>query len=351
MVKLPFSGFPRNEQINFYRNFSTMGSAGLSIVENLEILSEQVKSKRARKAILAMAQETKNGQRLSESMAKFPQYFPFYIVETINMGDVSGKLNETIDRIATDLEKDDELAKKVKSALAYPFVVVLVMLVVVFGLMFYILPGIEDLYKSFEITVPQPTRSLLATSAFIAGNKILVTTIGIIIIILLLALPRIKKCRYFIHSLILRVPIFGPLIREYNLILFFRSLESLFSSGVSIIQAIEISKKTTRNDVYRKALDDIGPSVTRGIPLSQALASFPRLFPVQIQKIIRVGEITGKLTKTIERITKYFERSIDYKTRTMASLIEPILMIVLAVLVGTIAVSIFLPLYGLINAF
>jgi type IV pilus assembly protein PilC len=345
------SGFSRTERINFYRNFSTMGSAGLSIVETLETLSEQVKSNRVKKAILAIAQDAKNGQRLSESMAKFPKYFPSYMVETINMGDVSGKLNETIDRIATDLEKDDELARKVKSALAYPLVVVVVMVAVVLGLMFYILPGIEKLYQSFEIAVPQPTRSLLFASGFMATNKLYVLISSGLILILIILLSKIKKCHYFIHSLILRIPVFGPLIKEYNLILFFRSLESLFTSGISLIQAVEIAKKTTKNDVYKKALESINPILLRGVPLSDTLSPFPSLFPVQTQKIIRVGEQTGKLTETIKRITRYFERSVDYKTRTMASLIEPILMIILAVLVGTIAVSVFLPLYKLVNLF
>src|SRR4030043_473838 len=349
-INLP-ARFSRTEKINFYRNFSTMASAGLSIVETLETLSEQVKSAKVKKAIIALAQETKNGQRLSESMAKFPKYFPYYIVETINMGDVSGNLNKTIDRIADDLEKDDELAKKVKSALAYPLVVVIVMLAVVFGLMFYILPGIETLYKGFETTVPQPTKSLLATSAFMTSNKISVLIAGAVILALILILFKIKKCRYLLHALLLKIPIFGQLIKEYNLILFFRSLESLFSSGISIIQAGEIAKKTTKNDVYKKALTSINPVLLQGVPLSETLAPFPSLFPIQIQRIIKVGEQTGKLTTTIERITRYFERSVDYKTRTIASLIEPILMVILAVLVGTIAVSVFLPLYQLTNLF
>lgn len=350
-ISFSISAFPRNERINFYRNFSTMGAAGLSIVENLQTLSEQVKSKRARKTILRIAQDTKNGQRLSESMAKSPKYFPPHIVETINMGDVSGNLNETIDRIAIDLEKDDELAKKVKSALAYPSVVVLVMLIVVFGLIFYILPGIEVLYQSFEVDVPQPTKGLLTAGAFMTFNKLPILIVVSIALILFLVLLKFKKFRYLIHFLILKIPVFGPLIKEYNLILFFRSLESLFSSGISLIQGVEIAKKTTKNDVYKKALDSIDPILLRGVPLSETLASFPNLFPSQTQKILKVGEQTGKVTETIKRVTRYFERSVDYKTRTMASLIEPVLMIILAILVGTIAVSVFLPLYRLVNLF
>jgi type IV pilus assembly protein PilC len=341
--------FPLKEKINFYRNFAIMGSAGLSIVEILETLSLQVKSGKAKKAILEIAQNTRNGKRLSDSMTPYPKYFPSHIVETINMGDVAGKLNETIDRIASDLEKDDELFKKVKGAMAYPFVVISVMLVVVFGLSFYILPEIQKLYTDFGVRLPQPTRGLLATTSFMADHKVSLTLSLAALIILFVVALRTRKGRYIFHSFILKLPVFGGLIKEYNLIRFFRSLESLFASGISLVQGVEIAKKTTKNDVYKMALGNINPILLRGISFSDSLLPYPKLFPVQIQKIIRVGEHTGKLTETLSRTVSYFERSVDYKTRTMASLIEPILMLVLAVFVGSIAISVFLPLYNLIN--
>jgi type IV pilus assembly protein PilC len=341
--------FPLKEKINFYRNFSIMVSAGLSIVEVLETLSLQVKNSRLKKAILDIAQNARNGKRLSDSMARYPKYFPVHIVETINMGDVAGKLTDTIDRIANDLEKDDELLKKVKSAMAYPLVVVSVMLVVVFGLSFYILPEIQKLYNDFGTELPQPTKGLLATSSFMADHKISLIVFLAAFIILFAMVLRTKKGRYAFHAFILKLPIFGGLIKEYNLIRFFRSLESLFASGISLIQGVEIAKKTTRNDVYKRALENINPILLRGISFSDSLLPYPNLFPVQIQKILRVGEHTGKLTETLKRTVAYFERSVDYKTRTMASLIEPVLMLILAVFVGSIAISVFLPLYNLIN--
>ena len=152
-----------------------------------------------------------------------------------------------------------------------------------------------------------------------------------------------------IHYLILRIPLFGPLIKEYNLILFFRSLELLFSSGISFVYAVEIAKKTTTNDVYKKTLESIRPLLLHGVPLTAAIAPFTFLFSKQTQKIIWIGEKTGKLEESLNRLTGYYERSVDYKTRMLTILIEPILMIIIGIVVGGLALSIFMPIYGLIK--
>jgi len=348
---VPFlpSGFSATERVNFFRNFATMGFVGLSVVEILETLSQQVKSNHLKKAIWTMAEDAQNGQNLSETMSKFPKHFPQYIVETVNAGHISGRLNETFDRIANDLEKDHELGKKIQAALAYPIIVLLTMAIVIFGLVFYVLPEIAKLYQDLNKPLPQPTRSLLAVGSFL--NHYPFYTIGTIILIIFLFFfsSKIKKIRYLIHSLMLKIPIFGELIKEYNLVIFFRSLESLYASGISLVQAVEVAKKTTRNDVYKKTLDGVNPILLRGVSFSDAIMPFPALFPIQTQKIVRVGEQTGKLREMLNRITKYFERSIDYKTRVIASLIEPIIMLVVGFFVAALALSIFLPIYQLVN--
>lgn len=348
---VPFlpSGFSSVERVNFFRNFATMGSVGLSMVEILETLSQQVKSNQVKKAIWKMAKDVQNGQKLSETMSKFPKYFPQYIVETVNTGHIAGRLNETFERIATDLEKDYEIAKKIQASLAYPIIVVLTMAIVLFALVLYVLPEIASLYQDLNKPLPQPTKGLVAVGSFASHYPFYIVGAIIIIIFLFFLLSKIKRVRYLIHALQIKIPIFGELIKEYNLVSFFRSLESLFASGISLVQAVEVAKKTTKNEVYKKTLDGLSPILLRGVSFSDAITPFPGLFSIQTRKILRVGEQTGKLGEILVRITKYFERSIDYKTRVMASLIEPIIMVVVGVVVGGIALSIFLPIYQLIN--
>ncbi len=346
-IYLPFLGFSVSERINFFRNLAAMNSAGVSIVKSLEVLSEQVRSKKLKEAILDISNEAKNGQQLSKSMAKYPRYFSEFLIETVNMGEVSGRLTETLDSIAEDLEKDDELKKKIKGALAYPIVVVTLMLVIAVALMVFLLPSIENLFVEMGAPIPLPTRILLFTGNFISNNPFIVLAIVLIVILIFFIANKNKKSRYYIHKAILRIPVFGPLIKDYNLVLFFRSLESLIKSGISIVYAVDIAKKTVSNDVYKRAIEKAQPILFHGVPLTDVLKSYPDLFPPQTQKIIEVGESVGQMEETLKRTTHYFERAVDYKTKMIIVLIEPILMVVLGIIVAGLALSVFMPLYQL----
>ena len=349
-MDLPFmGGFSRSEKIYFFRNLAMMVDSGISIIEALDVLSEQVKSQKAKKAILQIAEDIRNGRSLSDAMRKFPNYFPEYIIESVNMGNMAGRLSGTLDRIATDLEKDDELNKKVIGAIAYPLVVIVVMAIVVVTLMFYILPGISQLFIDLNAPLPLPTKILLNSGNFIRSNPFLVPGIILIIFAFFFFGLKFKKTRYLIHYLTIKLPIFGGLVKDYNLVLFFRSLESLFKSGVPIVAAVEIAKNTTKSEVYKKALEPVKPALLHGISLADSLTPFLNLFSKQTQKIIMVGEKAGKIEEAFSRISDYYERSVDYKTRMLTVLIEPVLMIVLGVVVGGLALSIFVPIYNLVN--
>lgn len=344
------SGFPLGEKIYFFRNLAMMVDSGISMVEGLEIISDQVKSGRVKKAILKIGEDVRNGQRLSGAMRKFPKYFPQYIVENVNMGDLSGSLSETLNRISSDLEKDDELRKKVTGAIAYPSVIVMVMIIVLVALIFFILPGISQVFADFEAPVPWPTKILLDTGEFIRANPLLIPGILLALFLFITLSLKFKKTRYILHYIMLKVPIFGELIKDYNSVLFFRSLESLFKSGIPIVTTVEIAKETTNNEVYKKALEHVKPALLHGVSLSDALAPFLSLFSKQTRKIIMVGERSGKMEESFGRISDYYLRSVDYKTRMLTVLIEPILMLILGVAIGVLALSIFLPIYTLVNS-
>lgn len=342
---LPGFAFAKPDQILFYRNCATMISAGLSIVEALKVLEEQQRSSKVKAAIETIIREIENGQRLSSAMKKFPKYFSDYIVETINVGEVTGRLADTIDRISVDLEHDYELTRKVRGAMAYPIVVIVVLLLVVVGLTSFVLPKVADLFEELHAELPLPTRILLGGSAFVRDNPLIIAGILAAAVISLYAAWRNKKGRHIIHFVFLKLPIFGDLAREFNLARFFRGLESLFVSGVSLVRSVEISKKTLRNDVYRDALDRMHPSLMQGTPLTQVLEPHPFLFPTQTRRMVGVGERTGKLDEIFVRITAYYERSLNHKTQMLASLIEPVLIVVIGVVVGGLAISVFMPIY------
>jgi len=349
-VDAPFlSGFPLGEKIYFFRNLAMMVDSGISIVEALEIISEQVKTKKVKKAILKISDDVRNGQKLSDAMRKFPKYFPEHIVENVNMGITAGRLNETLDRISNDFEKDDELRKKVTGAIAYPLIIVVVMIAVLIIFIFYVLPGIAEMFFSLEVATPLPTRILLGIGSFLKTKPLVIPGIFFGFLLFISIGLKFKKTKYFLHKILLRLPIFGDLIKNYNLVLFFRSLESLSRSGVPIVSTVEIAAKTTNNEVYKRALDRVKPLLLQGISLSDALSPFTFLFSKQTRKIITVGERAGKMDEAFHRISEYYLRVVDHKTRMLTVLIEPILMLVLGVFVAIIALSLFLPLYGLMS--
>lgn len=344
-----FGGFTKIEHINFFRNLSAMIASGISIVEALEILADQVKSAKTRKAILVMTNETRNGQKLANAMKKFPRYFTSSIVETINMGDIAGKLSETLDRIATDLEKDDELRKKVVGAIAYPVVITIVMFIVLIAFAFFILPGIGVIFKELGAPVPLPTKIILSSADFVRSYPYILFSAVFGIIIAFFVFLRIKKTRYVLHNLSLKLPLFGELIKGYNLIILFRALETLYASGVSLAYSVEIAKKTVTNDVYKKALSNVQPILFHGVPFTTAIEPYVSLFSKQTQKIIWVGEKTGRVSESLNRVVNFYERNVDYQTKMLTVMIEPILMVLIGIVVGGLAVSIFLPLYGLVQ--
>jgi len=344
-----FSSFSTIERINFFNNFSMMNTAGISIVSSLDILAEQIKNNYVKDAVREIIEDVKNGQRLSKAMSKFRKYFPEYTTETINMGEHAGRLSETLNQISVDLEKDDDLKKKVIGAIAYPAIIIIVMVVVVVFLMLYILPKVAQLYDELEVKVPLFTGILLSFGSFLTKYPLVLPTAIFSTLVCIYIFMQFKKGKYFFHYLTLKLPIFGDLIKDYNLVMFFRSMSSLLRSGVSLVDAVEVSKKTVKNEVYKKTIDKIKPLLLRGVSLSTAISSFPLLFPVQIRKTVEVGEETGKMEETLVHITNYYERAVEYKTRIMTVMIEPVVMIILAFLVGGMALSLFLPIYNLAN--
>ncbi|MDO8558298.1 MAG: type II secretion system F family protein [bacterium] len=350
-LSMPSFGFPITERIFFFRNLATMLGAGLSLADAMRVLEEQARSSGVKKAIVTIIHDVENGRRFSDAMRKFPNFFSDFLIEAIHVGELTGQLADTLDRISTDLEHDHDLRRKVQGAMAYPLVVLTVMTGVVITLTGFVLPKIADLFKELNAPLPMPTRILLGGSGFIRSSPFAVIGVFAALAVGLFLLWKNKKGRYFIHYAFLKIPVFGDMLREFNLARFFRALESLFASGISLVRSVEIAKKILKNDVYRQALDGAHPILIHGAPLSDALKLHPFLFPTQTRRIIEVGERTGKLEEIFRRVTSYYERALHHKTQMLASLIEPVLIVFIGVVVGGLALSVFLPIYQATSVF
>lgn len=345
------NGISPLERIIFFRNFAAMVSAGLSIHEIFSIFEEQTRPKHFRSALMAMRRRIENGERLSSAMRRYPRYFPEVLVETVVIGEVSGRLPEMMERISLDLEQDFELRRKVIGAIAYPVVILVVMLAAAAVILITVLPKIAELVYEHGARVPLPTRALLASSVFAAAHPPALGLAAAMLVASALALFRTTHGRYAAHAAVLRLPLFGPLVREYYLARFFRALHSLFASGVTLFRSVGIARMTVGNEVYRTALAAADPILLAGAPLSRALRLHPHLFPSQTTRIVEVGERTGKLDEMFGHITGYYERAIRHKTQVMVSLLEPVLIAILGIVIGGLVLSVFLPIYQISGTF
>jgi len=343
---LAWFGISQSERIAFFRNLAAMLIAGIQINDALRIIREQSRNRAMKKAISDMIADIQNGKQLSTAMAKFPNLFSPFLIDTVGVGEVTGNLTDTLDKISLDLEQQLELQREIKSQMAYPAIVILVMIVVVVILMVYVLPKIEDLFIELNVALPLPTRILVNIGKFIESYPLVILAAILSSLLLSFLIMKSRVGRGAIHHLILRMPLFGEITKESNLVVFFRALELLFASGVSFLRAVDVAKKTLKNSAYQKALDDMRPLLAQGRTISEALKPFPFLFPLQTQHMIEVGVRTGQLERSFKHVTSYYERSLRNRTKTMASLIEPVLMAVTGVIVGGIALSIFLPIYS-----
>lgn len=339
------SGFSTYEKIIFFRNLATMLSAGVSLSSSLRVFEEQARKKKLKKIFDKMAHDVENGRTLSNAMRKHPRQFSEFVIEAVNVGEITGELSMGLDKIAADLERDYELTRKVTSAMAYPIVIVTVMIAVVALLIVYVLPKISELFHELNTPLPLPTRILLGIGSFFGQYPYVMPLSAMVFLTAFILIKKYEKTRYWLHYGILRIPVFGEIIKEFNLARFFRAVESLITSGVSLVKAVEVSKKTLKNSVYRRALSAIEPVLLHGGRLTDALKPFPFLFVPQVRHIVDVGEKTGKFDEIFLKLAEHYERTINHKTQMLTALIEPVIMVAIGIIVGGVAISIFLPIY------
>jgi len=235
--------------------------------------------------------------------------------------------------------------------MAYPAVIVVVMIGVIVILSMVVLPKIAELFIELEVPLPLPTRALLATGGVIGHHPWELGVGGAIAAAGLAYFLRLPAGRSTVDRALLRIPVFGTLIKEFNLVRFFRATGSLVASGASLVRSVAIAKKTVKSRPYRAAIEAIEPLLLHGTMLSETLKPFPRLFPEQARHMIAVGEETGRFDDTFRHLTEYYERTIRHKVGMLTAMIEPILMVIVGVIVGGLALTIFLPLYQASYAF
>lgn len=332
----------------YLRQFSTLLRAGVTIVDATNILSKQTSSKALRNALEQIEEDLKSGQALSDSAAKHNRIFSSMFVNMIKAGEASGSMEETLDRLAIQYEKQHRTKQKIQSALAYPIAVAIVAIVVVIFLLVSVVPTFVSMFEGFGAQLPAITLFVLNSSIFMQEYWYVVILFFVAIFVGFYALRKNKQTRYYLDVITLKMPIFGSMIQKAVLARMTRTLSSLFSSAVPILQSLMIVEKIVENEVISEVLAKSRASLENGRSLTEPMKQH-WAFPPLVTQMIAIGEETGSLDEMLGKVADFYEEEVENSTDRLKSLIEPLMIVLLAGIVGTIVIAIIVPMFDIFN--
>ena len=351
--KSSFGGFSigsrvtRKDKVFFIRQLATMTGAGLPIAQALSTLQEQSSRKNVKKMIEQMTRDIEAGGTLSSAFGNFPDTFNKTDINIIASGETSGKVEEVLLHMADQTEKNYKTIKKIRTVFIYPAFLTVVVVGIVAGLITFVLPQMEDLYKSFNADLPLPTRMLIGISHFLRNYFLIVILVAVALFVAARIYVRTNETgQYIWHRFKISIPIIGKFVKLSYLSIFTRTLASLIASGVPILDSLQIVSEAMPNVIYADAIVRVKNDVKQGKALSVTLKK-EDIFPIMVSQMIAVGESTGELDKMLQNMAEYYDDELDNMTKSLQSLLEPIMIVIMGAIVGTIIISILLPVYSI----
>jgi len=347
---LPFTRKVKQRAIAiFTRQLATMIDAGLPLVQSLEILSSQQEHKLFKTIIREIREDVESGSTFAGALKKHPATFNDLYTNLVVAGEEGGILDNILTRLANYIEKAEALKKKVKSALVYPSTIVGVAVIVVLILMIFVIPVFESMFKSAGQTLPLPTLVVITISTLIKKYIIIVLPAFALLIYLLRRYHQTENGRAVIDHLLLKLPVFGPLFQKIAVARFSRTLSTLVSSGVPILDGLTIVSKTSGNKTIETAILNARASIREGETIAEPL-NRSGMFPPMVIQMISVGESTGALDSMLSKIADFYEEEVDVAVANLTSLLEPFLMVFLGVVIGGVVISMYLPIFSMASA-
>lgn len=328
----------------FTKHLSVILRSGLTLIEALEMLSEQAKGK-MKKIIEKIAIQVRGGYPFYKALAEHGKYFTPIYLNMVKSGELSGTLQDNLERLSLELKKALSLKKKVKSAMIYPMFVFIAVFGLGMSVALFVLPKILPLFKTMDVDLPLTTRGLLFVADLFAnyGGRIVILTI--VVAVFGGWLLRRNFVKPYTHALFLKIPVIKEIIKNVNLERFTRTFGSLLDTGLTVDQSLRITGEAIENRVYRKAILSIIPKVESGNGLRMPLSDFPEIFPLITTRMIGVGEKTGNLSNTLQYLSEFYEEEVDETVKNLSIIIEPVLLIIIGIIVGTVAIAILGPIY------
>lgn len=332
-------------KINFARHLSIVVRAGLPILEGLRIIRKQTENRRLLVIIDNVIKDVSNGQFLATSLSRYPDVFDNFFVNVVRVGETSGTLADNLLYLAEELKKSRLLKNKIRSAMVYPFIIMIATTALVSFLIFFAFPKILPLFASLKIPLPLPTRILIAVSSFLIANGLWVLVFLAFFALGIKILFLVPAVRYIFDRMALSVPVISKIVINMNMSNITRVLAVLLKGGIHIVEALVITSQTIDNLVYRREMVHAAEEVKKGEQLAMHLAARRKIFPLLLSGLIEIGENTGNLEENLAYLADYYKTESETKIEGLTILVEPMLLLSMGLLVGFVAISIITPIY------
>jgi type IV pilus assembly protein PilC len=348
--KIPgFGGIGQKDLVIFTRQFATMIDAGLPLVQCLDILGTQLDNLAFREVLMKVKGKVESGSTLADSLGDHPKVFDTLYVQLVAAGEIGGILDTILNRLAQYIEKNEKLKAKVKGAMVYPSVVLVVAVGVTVVLLLFVTPTFEKMFKDFGGAMPAPTQIIIDISTWLQHYILYLVGVIVGLIFAFRAWINWPRGRIQWDNIVIRSPIFGPLVRKVAVARFTRTLGTMISSGVPILDALEVVAKTAGNAVVERAIRYTKEKISEGKTIVQPLAE-TKVFPPMVVQMIGVGEATGAMDQMLTKIADFYDDEVDAAVAALTSLIEPVMMVVLGGVVGGFLIAMYLPIFSIAGA-
>ncbi len=331
------------------RNLGSMIKAGLTTVRSLSVIERQIKNKKLVVALRSVQENINKGMAFNEALSEHPYIFNDLYVSMVKAGEESGSLADSLLVLSKQMEKNNNLIKRIKGAMIYPVIVITIMVIVGIIMMIYVVPKITEVFNDMGQDLPATTRFLINTSDFMSNHALLVLIGLVFFIFSFIYWLKTRLGKIVISWLVLRIPFIKTIAKEANAAQTARTLSSLLNSGVDIIRSLDITRDVLQNVFYKKVLKEAAIEVEKGNTLSETFVKNDKLYPILVGEMILVGEETGQISGMLKELAIFYETEVERKTKDMSTIVEPLLMVIIGITVGFFAMALISPIYSISN--
>lgn len=349
-ISLPFlRSVKTQDKINFAKNLGSMITAGLAMSRALNVMERQTKNQELKKILIALQKSVSEGKSLSQSMVSFPKVFSPLFVSMVSAGEQSGNLANSLRILGDQMDKNYALQRRVRGAMMYPSIILIVMVLIAILMLTFIVPTLMKTFTELNVDLPASTKLVLFVSNMFINHGLLVFIGMILVVVGFIFWSKKPSGKQVIHIAILKIPIIGNIIKEVNSARTARTLSSLLTSGVDVVESVKITKDVMQNVHYKAVLEKVGVAVEKGDTISKIFTENSKLYPIFLGEMISVGEETGKIGEMLMGVATFYEEDVEQKTKDMSTVIEPFLMVIIGGAVGFFALAMISPMYSLVD--